>query len=116
MKEPMALAGFVVGFADFRLSLPLYDAAAVISERVFGGIRFVEKKEDDECDIPTLRLEHDFAGIGAELIGSDDSYTIEICTRPSASVAETPDVCDLSAMLKQQLARVPGVILMPPIF
>ncbi|MFO1046172.1 MAG: hypothetical protein U0941_30715 [Planctomycetaceae bacterium] len=57
----MALAGFFVGFADFRLSVPLYDAAAVITDRVFGGIRV--EKEDDECDTPTLRLEHDFPGL-----------------------------------------------------
>ena len=114
--RPMALSGFVLGFADFRLPLPLVDAAALLSNEIFGGIPFIEKENDGSNDAVTLQLEDAFCGIVAELIGSDGNYTIEIGTRPSASVADNSEVCDLSAMLKQQLSRVPGVTILPPTY
>jgi hypothetical protein len=125
MKQPpalvevriMSLSGLVLGFADFRLSLPLVDAAALLSNEVFGGIPFVEKPDDESDDVATLVLKADFCGITAELIGSEGSYyTIELDTRPSASVAEVSEVCDLSAMLKQRLSHLPGVTILPPCY
>jgi hypothetical protein len=107
----MMLVGFVLGFADFALALPLQEAAALLSRHVFGGIPFIDHDRDDIDGGPSLILQCDFVGINAELFGKEGEYTLEINTRPSASVEEINVVCDLSAMVKQQLLQIPGLTL-----
>jgi hypothetical protein len=89
---------------------PLEEAATLISDKVFGGIPFQIKEQDSDDSSPTLILKHAFVGIVAELFGGIDGYTIELGTRPSASVEGINEVADLSPMLKQQLECVPGVV------
>lgn len=99
----MSTAGFVIAFADINTSLGLHDLAAVLSSHVFGGIPFVDKDVDEDYQLGTLCLAHDFIGIQVDLFGGTGMYTLEISTRPSASVGDLDDVCDLSAMLKQRI-------------
>ena len=108
----MTVAGFLIGFADFASSLPISQVADLLSARVFGGIRFVEKDVDEEYDLGTLCLAHDFLGVQVDLVGQDGRYTLELGTRPSASVATINVVCDLSAMLRQRLAEVDEIQLL----
>jgi hypothetical protein len=86
--------------------------AKLISSHVFGGIPFVPKETDEDYDLGTLSLANDFIGIQADLVGRGGAYTIEIGTRPSASIAEVSDVCDLSAMLRQRLNSLSGITVM----
>lgn len=109
----MALSGYVLGYADFSLALPSLDAASLLSQTIFGGILFVEI-EDHESGQMLLRLESDFMGFTADLVGAEEHYTLELGTLPSASAADGTAVCDLSALLKRRLSRVPGVELLPP--
>lgn len=102
----MVMAGYAVGFADFTCSLPISQVAELLSSSAFGGIRFIEKNDDGEHDVGTLTLEHDFLGLQVDLFGEDESFTIEIGTRPSASVSGVDGVCDLSAMLRQRIEKL----------
>jgi len=110
----MSLAGFITGFGDFKSALSLDQVASLLSSSVFGGIKFVEKDVDGEHDVGTLCLERDFVGIQVDLFGAGGCYTVEIGTRPSASVADSPDVCDLSEMLRQRLTQLTEVTLYRP--
>jgi len=105
----MSIAGFVVGYADCVSDLSVHELANVLSSRAFGGIRFVEKIVDGEHDLGTLTLEHDFVGIQVDLFGANGTYTLEIGTRPSASVKGCPDVCDLTQMILQRLSQISEV-------
>ena len=109
----MTIAGFFIGFGDFEARLSLHEIADVLSSKAFGGIRFVEKEVDDERDLGTLTLEHDFLGIQVDLVGSNGSYTLEIGTIPSASVDGCPDVCNLSKVLQQRLSQIKEVWVKP---
>lgn len=99
----MAVVGYAVGFVDFSSPLPISQVAELLSSRVFGGIAFVEKDVDGEHDAGTLCLAHDFLGLQVDLFGESGRYTVEIGTRPSASVSSIDEVCDLSAMLKHSI-------------
>lgn len=101
----MAVVGYVMGFVDFSSPLPISQVAELLSSRVFGGIGFVEKDVDGEHDAGTLCLAHDFLGLQVDLFGGDGSYTLELGTRPSASVSIIDEVCDFSAMLKQRIVQ-----------
>src|SRR5260370_28436924 len=105
----MALAGFVIGFADFKSSHPIREVATILSSKAFGGIRFVDKVVDECHDAGTLTLERNFLGIQVDLFGADGKYTLEIGTRPSASVEKCTEVCDLSEMLKHRLSQITGI-------
>lgn len=105
----MAIAGFVIGFADFTTQFSIEEVAVAISSKVFGGIRFVEKDVDEIYDVGTLTLEQDFLGIQVELFGANGFFTLELGTLPSASVKECDEVCNLSEMLKQRLTQIPGI-------
>lgn len=100
----MSSASSLIGFADITTPLPIQQVAELLSSRVFGGIRFIEKDVDGEHDLGTLCLAQDFLGVQVDLFGGDGGYTLELATRPSAVVAEIKsDVCDVSAMLKQRI-------------
>ncbi len=99
----MALVGFALGFVDLSSPLPLVQVADLLSSKVFGGIRFIEKDVDEDYDVGTLCLEHDFLGLQVDLSGDNGRYTVEIGTRPSASVPGIDEVCDLSAMLAHRI-------------
>lgn len=102
----MGMAGFYLGFVDFKSPLPISQVAKILSSQLFGGIEFCEKDVDGEHDLGTLCLEHDFLGIQVDIIGEDGKFTLELGTRPSASVLGIDEVCDLSAMLKQHLDQL----------
>ncbi len=110
----MAMAGYAVGFADFTCASPISQVAELLSSRVFGGIGFIEKDVDGEHDLGTLTLERDFIGLQVDLFGEDGVYTLELGTRPSASVSGVDDVSDLSAMLKQQIEKLEELSLSCP--
>ena len=103
----MPLIGYAVGFADFTSSLSMSQVAKLLSLRVFGGIEFIEKDVDGEHDSGTLCLAHDFLGLQVDLLGEDGAFTLELGTRPSASVDDgIGETADLSAMLKQAIATL----------
>jgi hypothetical protein len=102
----MPIAGYAVGFVDFASPLSIAQVAALLSSRVFGGIDFIEKDVDGEHDVGTLCLAQDFLGLQVDLFGEGGRYTVEIGTRPSASVSTIDEVCDLSAMLRQSIERL----------
>jgi len=112
----MPMVGSVLGFVDFTSALPLNQVAVLLSAQLFGGIRFIEKDVECEDEIGTLSLENDFLGIQVDLLGEAGLFTLELATRPSASVSEVEEVCDLSAMLKQGIERVEALTFDPPRF
>ncbi len=97
----MVFGGYVLGSVDFTSSLSLSQVADLLSSKIFGGICFVEKDVEEDYDLGTLCLAYDFMGIQVDLLGEEGRFTIEIGTRPSASVEEINEVCDFSEMLKQ---------------
>lgn len=101
----MTVVGYALGFADFSSPLPISQVAELLSSRLFGGIGFVEKDVDGEHDLGTLCLSQDFLGLQVDLLGENGRYTIELGTRPSASVSTVREVCDFSEMLKQGIER-----------
>ena len=103
-ENDMSSASSFIGFADITTPLPIKQVAEMLSSRVFGGIRFIEKDVDGEHDLGTLCLAQDFLGMQVDLFGGDGGFTLELATRPSAIVAEfVSDVCDVSSILKQRI-------------
>ncbi|MFI5387708.1 MAG: hypothetical protein ACHQ50_16495 [Fimbriimonadales bacterium] len=116
----MAAASSIVGFADFLASLPLPEVAKRLSAEMFAGIRFSDDDDGSWDEVPCLHLERDFLGLRVVLGGSDSmGYTLELSTTlrsicASDEATELPAVCDVSEMLKNQLARIPGISLSSP--
>jgi hypothetical protein len=115
----MASVNAIIGFADFTVAIPLQRVASHVSAAIFAGIRFIPDPGGWD-EVPCLRLERDFLGLRIQLGGSETSgYTLEIDTTLGASIdslpgTEGPIVCDVSAMLKHQLAKIPGLTLSEP--
>ena len=111
----MSVIGYAIGFADFTSSLSLSQVAELLSSQVFGGIDFIEKDVDGEHDLGTLCLAQDFLGLQVDLFGADGGFTVELGTRPSASVnGNVGKVGDLSAMLRQRIDTLEGLNLTDP--
>jgi hypothetical protein len=114
----MAAARSIVGFADFSVSLPLQDVAKCLSAELFAGIRFTEDPGGWD-EVPCLRLERDFLGLRVQLGGNENvGYTLEVDNTLNvicvSDEAESRTACDVSTMMKSQLARIPGISLRPP--
>ena len=101
----MKVVGFVLGFADFLSPLTIQEVASTLSREVFGGIPFVEKNVDEDYEVGTLCLKDAFIGLQVELFGGDGGYTLELGTKPSASVQDRDTVFDFSELIKQQVAK-----------
>jgi hypothetical protein len=105
---------FVQSFTDLSSELPIKELGALLSERIFAGISFVGLEEGILDEIPAMRLERDFLGLRVILggrPGKEGGYTLEIelVDFPWSVVPENESsevVCDISAMVKQQLKKV----------
>lgn len=107
----MVVVGFAVGFVDFSCSLTVSEVAELLSKNIFGGIEFIEKDVEEEHDLGTLCLARDFLGLQVDLFGENGKYTVEIGTRPSASVPTIHEVCDLSAMLRHSIDSIADCVI-----
>lgn len=112
----MSHCGLVLGFADFRLPLPAGDVARILSDKVFGGIPFVDTDDDNESGIANMKLQNEFCGIVVVFFGVDFNYSIEVSTRPSKAPEDASGICDLSGMLIHQLSSIAGITFPPPIY
>lgn len=99
----MSNAGFLIGFADFDSPLSLSEVADLLSTRVFGGIRFVEKDVDVEEYLGILNLEKDFLGMQVDLFGGNGGFTLELQTISTAGVSGETSIWDLSSIMKKRI-------------
>jgi hypothetical protein len=99
-------------FVRFACPLDLGAAAALLSDNLFGGVRFVPTEEGDE--VPGVRAERDVFGGSPRVFGEPPEYVL--CFGTTAPVSDTDrafEFTNISEYMKQQVARVEGVTVLP---
>lgn len=117
----MTSVSSILGFVDFQSHLPLQEVAKRLSEELFAGIQFSCEGDGSWDEIPCVHLERNFLGLRVELGGDPNTgYTLELGTALNAISASdggstaSHEVCDMSIMLKYQLAQIAGLSITEP--
>lgn len=97
-------------FVQLRTSLPLDELGSLVSERLFGGVHFIDTDEFDEGD--GVRLVKTVLGMSATLSGYGGTYVLRMLTslpavRPPGDVQVEHH--SLDEYVRQCLSGLPGV-------
>jgi hypothetical protein len=99
----------IFGSVGIRSDLSLDELAALISDRLCGGIAFGGKDEGYRDEVPAVATVRDFLGLGMKLWGDQGEYCLDVEQWDDDVPTTMEGDLELSAYLFWRLGQIPGI-------